>query len=244
MTDGPPSWLDSETELPALVRRYLERVLPPEAGIPRQVRVMQVGEMRQKPGGRWLRFSAVEEFAVEEVGFAWRARFPIAPLVSLRVVDRYAAGEGQLDARLFGLVPLMRAQGQDVARGEALRYLAELPWVPQAMLANRQLEWRELDTETVEVATRVGSAREALRLQFDAAGDIIGTRADERPRAEDKQIVPRPWVGGYGDYGIVGGIRVPTRAEVRWELADGPFTYWRGRITSLELDPVEPLPSS
>jgi Family of unknown function (DUF6920) len=102
------------------VRRYLERVLPPEAGIPR-VRVMQVGEMRQKPGGRWLRFSAVEEF-----GFASRAT----------------------------------------------------------------------------------------------------------------------GVGGYGDYGIVGGVRIPTRAEVRWELADGPFTYWRGRITSLELDPAVPLPSS
>jgi hypothetical protein len=126
MTDGPPSWLDSETELPALVRRYLERVLPPEADVPGQVRVMQVGEMRQKLGGRWLRFSAVEEFAVEEFGFASRAT----------------------------------------------------------------------------------------------------------------------GVGGYGDYGIVGGVRIPTRAEVRWELADGPFTYWRGRITSLELDPAVPLPSS
>jgi hypothetical protein len=28
---------------------------------------------------------------------------------------------------------------------------------------------------------------------------------------------------------------VPTRGEVRWDLADGPFTYWRGTITSLEL---------
>ena len=35
----------------------------------------------------------------------------------------------------------------------------------------------------------------------------------------------------------VGGIRLPTRAEVRWELPDGPFPYWRGTIASLELDP-------
>ncbi len=33
----------------------------------------------------------------------------------------------------------------------------------------------------------------------------------------------------------VGGLRVPTRAEVRWELPEGPFTYWLGRITSLDV---------
>jgi hypothetical protein len=43
-----------------------------------------------KPGGRSMPFTAVEEFAVEEVAFSWRARFPIVPLVWLRVVDRYA----------------------------------------------------------------------------------------------------------------------------------------------------------
>jgi hypothetical protein len=28
---------------------------------------------------------------------------------------------------------------------------------------------------------------------------------------------------------------VPEQGEVRWELREGPFTYWRGTITSLVL---------
>jgi hypothetical protein len=44
-----------------------------------------------------------------------------------------------------------------------------------AMLANRQFEWRDLDAQAVEVTTRVGSARVTVRLEFDAAGDIVGT---------------------------------------------------------------------
>jgi hypothetical protein len=131
--------------------------------------------MWQKPGGRQLRFTAVEEFAVEEVAFSWPARFPIVPFVSLHVVDRYTLGEGLLEARLFRLIPVMRASGPELSEGEAMRYLAELPWVPHAMLVNRELEWRDLDAETVEVATRVGSERAAVRLEFDAAGDIVGT---------------------------------------------------------------------
>lgn len=80
-----------------------------------------------------------------------------------------------------------------------------------------------------------------MRLDFDAAGDIVGTFASARPHPEGKTIVPRPWVGVFADYDLVGGIRIPTRGGVRWLLPEGPFTYWRGEITSLELlDPAEP----
>jgi hypothetical protein len=69
--------------------------------------------MRLKPRGRLLPFSAVEEFSVREIAFCWRARFSLGALVRLCVVDGYADGEGRLDARLFGLVPVVRAPGTE-----------------------------------------------------------------------------------------------------------------------------------
>jgi hypothetical protein len=231
--------VSSNAEVPALVRRYLDRALPGGATAPQRLRIRQEGTMRLKPGGRPLPFTAVEEFAVEEVAFSWRARFSLLPLVSLRVIDGYAAGEGHLEARLFGLVPVMRARGREVSEGEAYRYLAELPWAPHAMLANRQLEWRDLDAHAVEVATRVGPARPAVRLELDAAGDMVGTWCDARPYRGGRTSARRPWAGTFGEYAVVGGVRIPTRAEARWELAGAPFTYWRGTVTALEIDPVQ-----
>jgi hypothetical protein len=230
----PRRWGGSGTEMPALIRRYLERVLKPGGRVPKKVRLTQAGQMFRNPRGHPLRFTAVEVFAVKELKFSWQARFPILPGVSMHVVDGYAAGEGKLEARLFGL-PFMRFEGPETAEGEAIRCLCELPWVPHAMLANKELEWGEVDGQTVEVATTVGPERVAVRLEFDAAGDIVGAAADARPRTEGKRIVRRPWAGIFGDYAVVGGIRIPTHGEVRWELPDGPFTYWRGTITSLEL---------
>ena len=64
--------------LPALVRRYLERSLSAGGRVPGVVRIGQEGEMRQRPGGRAMRFSAVEELAVDRIAFSWRARFPLA----------------------------------------------------------------------------------------------------------------------------------------------------------------------
>jgi len=230
--------VDEPLTLPELVRRYVECSLSDHGLVPHRVRITQEGQMRQKPGGRALSFTATQDFAVDRVAFSWIARFPIVGPIAIRVVDEYAAGEGRLEARLFG-VPLQRQSGHETAVGEALRYLAELPWVPYAIARNRELAWRELDATRVEVATSLGRERIALELAFDAAGNIAGAFAAARPRQVGKTSVPTPWRGEFRAYEELGGVRVPTRAEVRWELPEGPFVYWRGTVTSLELNSAE-----
>jgi hypothetical protein len=188
--------------------------------------------MLLKQGAAPRRFTAVEEFRVDRVAFAWKARFPIFGPIGLRVTDSYDGSDGLLEVRMLGL-PVQRRRGTQLAQGEAFRYLAELPWVPQAIHANAQLKWRELDGRTVEVSTQVREARVAVRLMFNEHGEIEQTVA-ERPRLEAGGALT-PWIGVFGDYQELGGVRVPTRGEVRWELPDGPFSYWRGRVISLEI---------
>jgi hypothetical protein len=219
----------ARADLPPLVANFVERNVPPGTP-PTRVRFAQAGQMQLKPG-RWLRFEAEQEAATERVEFSWRARFPIAPLVALRVDDWYRAGDGALEVRLFGL-SLKRSQDLEVAKGEAMRYLAELPWVPQAFVANRELEWREVDAKTVEAAALAAGSRAAVRLHFDDAGDIVAASAQDRPRAVGRTAVATPFAGEFGDYQVFDGVRLPTTAAVRWELADGPFVYFRARITS------------
>jgi hypothetical protein len=218
--------------LPSLIRSYVERNVP-LTEVPRRVRFAQVGEMQLKPG-RWLPFAAEQEMAVDRVEFAWRARFRMAPLVSLRVVDWYRDGDGGLAVRLWGRVPVTRARGAEVVKGEAMRYLAELPWVPQAMAANRDLEWRAVDESTVEVATPIVGVRVAVLFRFDADGDICRMSAGARGRMVGKETVPTPWSGTYTDYESFDGVRVPTKAELAWLLPGGPFTYFRSRLHSFE----------
>jgi hypothetical protein len=169
--------------------------------------------------------------AVDRVEFAWRASFRAARLVSVRVRDWYRSGVGGLDVRLWGVVPVVRASGEQFARGEAMRYLAELAWAPHAMVTNPALEWQEVNESTVEVATHISRERVAVLLHFDAAGDIVGMSTGARPRMVGKQVVDTPWSGVFGEYREFNGIRLPTIGEVSWLLPDGPFTYFRGRVT-------------
>lgn len=220
------------SSLPASVRRYVERVLPAGPVSARSVRIGQRGEMILGPGARPRRFTATEELSAKQVAFEWRASFPMLGPAGLGVTDAYRSGEGRLEVRVLGL-PLQRRRGPELSLGQAYRYLAEIPWVPHAILANPELEWAEVGEGRVEVASDVGGERVAVRLRFNDAGEIAETYA-ERPRAEAQNTVT-PWIGEYSDYKAFGEIIVPARGEVRWELPEGPFTYWRGTIASLEL---------
>jgi hypothetical protein len=212
--------------LPPLVRRYVERALPVGAGYVERVELAQEGRIWMRPDTRGMRFTAREHFEVERTAFAWRARFPFG----LRVVDAYDRGRGVLELRLIG-VRVQRQRGPELDVGEAMRYLAELPWVPHAIERNSELEWRELDECSVEVATRVADERAAVTFEFDADGDIVRASA-VRKRQTGKQWEETPWGGEFGEYEVLGGIRMPTVADVHWVIEGEPFVYWRGVVLS------------
>ena len=218
----------------ALAERFLARAgaLGPGPAV-RGVRIHQRGRMWTRPGGQPLGFVAVQEIDAGRVAFSWRARFGAGPLRPLTVVDAYDDGDGYLEGRIAG-VRAFRSEGPDVARGEAMRYLAELAWIPQALRANTSLDWSELSPSEAELATATRGGRAAVRLRFDGAGDVLGASAPDRPRAERGGAVPTPWRGAFSDHADLGGLRVPLRAEVAWDLPEGPFVYWRAEVTALE----------
>jgi hypothetical protein len=219
--------------VPALVRRHVERAVddvPP----PRQVLITQEGEMWLRPGARGMRFAATQRFAVERVALSWRARFPVAGPLALHVVDRFADDDGELAVRLLGL-PVQRQRGTETAAGEALRYLAELPWAPHALLHNRKLEWRDLDARRTEVATRVRGHRLTVELAADESGDIVRSSSRMRQRKIAGEWVATPWGGNFDGYEKLGGIRVPTFGEAYWDLPEGRYVYFRAHVRSVEL---------
>ncbi len=212
--------------IPAAVRRFVARTRTPEDDAKRVV-IEQRGTMRLKATGKWLPFTAEQWMAVREVGFCWHARVKMAPFVTAVVEDKYEAGQGLLDVKLWGAVPIAHEDGPDIDRGEIQRYLAELPWNPGALLLNPELRFEERPDGVVRVWT--GEPTLYVDLFFDSAGDVVRTHCDNRPF---QSRGPCSWEGRFSDYADHGALRIPTRGEVAWLLPEGPFEYWRGEVTS------------
>ena len=234
--DDAPRPLAVRADLPSEVQALAQRLGASASGSARLVRLIQSGEMWLKPGEKPLSFKARQSNAVAEVGFLWQALFRTGGL-SMRVIDFVVGSEGGLEGRLFGVLPIVRTASDDAAyRAEAMRYLAELMWNPDALLLNRQLDWRVIDKRTLSVAIGEGARRSEIRLILDEAGNPVRAEADDRPRAEGSVSKPCPWFARGGDYQTIGGRRIPTRGEAGWILDGVEFVYFRGRIESWSLE--------
>ncbi len=215
--------------LPAQIREFYAKCVRPDVAGARVVRVIQAGEMQLAPDKPPVGFTAVEHFATHEVAFVWNARVRMAPMVNAVVVDRFAHGRGLLDAKLFGTLSMAHDAGPDTDVGEAQRYLAEIAWVPQAIALNPELQWRSTGRQRLELGAFINGARAVVTLSLDAEGDIVSAFA-RRPRQVGAKSVLTPWGGVFSNYAEFGGLRVPTHAEVWWDLPEGRFVYWRGDV--------------
>ena len=205
----------------------------------RGVRLLQEGQFRQsneKDG--WRPFKATQVFTTQPPGFDWDARIRIAPGAIAFVHDAYVAGEGLLHAEALGLFPLADVRGTPAAaRGELLRYLAEAAWYPTALLERQGVRWDAIDEATARATLRDGATTATLEFRFDSDGLITSLRAASRYRGEVAGVPEfAPWHGRFRTYDIQDGMRIPLEGEVMWELPQGLFPYWRGRIMAIDYE--------
>lgn len=215
--------------LPQLIERYLQRNLPTASRCAGGTLFHQTGTIRLGSDRPWMPFTAEQTMDASTVEFVWHARFRMAPLLTGVVEDAFEDGEGRLDAKIWGVIPVAHARGLDVDRGEAQRYLAELAWCPMALVRNEELHFEAVDDRTVKVWAFDESTY--VDLLFDEHDDIVGARTTTRVR-DDRAV---PWEGRFWGYREFGPVRAPAHAEVWWDEPDGRLVYWNGEVTDLEL---------
>jgi len=203
-------------------------------GGPETVLAHQVAKMRLGPDQGFFAISATQLSGTRRPTFVWDAWGNMAGVFPVHVVDSYVAGAGLLEARLAGSIQVAHGIGPESDKGEMMRYLSELAWNPDAILNAEGLTWRQIDQRTIEVSASTTGGVASVRHLFDAAGDIIGIEADDRPYDVEGNSVPSRWVGRFRDYTEFGSYRLPQYGEVAWVLPAGEFVYWRGQITAFE----------
>ena len=224
--------------LPAPVRRYLESVLKDGQSRIRWARLEQRGEFLVRPdAGGWGPFAAVHEIAPHAPGFLWDARIRMAPGVTARVRDAFAAGEGSMLARVFGVKNVVDVHGTpEIAAGALLRYLAEAVWAPTALLPAAGVVWSPLDASSARATLAAGATTVALDFHFGDDGLVASVFAAARGREAGGRSVPTPWLGRWSRWEERGGFLLPVEGEVAWLLVEGEQVYWRGRIERADFE--------
>ncbi len=199
------------------------------------VRLTQTGQMKTSLGAKssWMAFTAAQTISTRACQFDWRAK--LGPFGAISARDALEHGEGRLDIALLGLIQIARAKHTPaLVRGELMRYLAELPWAPAAILLNPDLRWRVDGPDTLAVSAGEGKTASEVLLSLDSDGRVIGGFAPDRPRSATPPTLPTPWRGRFSDFRQHHGLWLPFAGEVAWDIDGKGVVYWQGRIERWE----------
>jgi hypothetical protein len=224
--------------LPPSVQRYFRSVLRDGQPIIAAALLTHVGSFNMgESKANWRPFTSSQQVVTRRPGFDWDARIAMAPGLDAFVHDAYVAGEGILHAELLGLFRLADLRGTpEMAQGELMRYLAEAMWFPTALLPSQGVRWEAVDESSARATLTDGATTASLVFAFGKDGLIDGMSAAARMRTVNGQQVATPWRGRGWAYEVRDGMRIPIEGEVAWQLPEGPWPYWRARITSVTFE--------
>lgn len=229
---GPVTEADLE-RLPEPVRRWLHGAHVVGRPIPTSVRLRQEGELLL--GGAWRSFTAEAYYTTDPPGFVWRMTMPMGPGLAVVGRDRYADGEGSIEMRLGGVVPVARDSGPEMDRGALLRYLNEIMWFPAAALSPC-IAWEPVDGASARATMTWGGVSGSATFFVDPDGRVTDMVAERYDRDAGAVL---PWSTPITDHGTFGGVRVPTAGEAVYARPSGDAPYIRLRVVDLAYDRPE-----
>ena len=188
--------------------------------------------------GRWTLFTAEGVYDGPPLSFYWRARFRLFPGVWIDAEDGHAKGEGWCGARLWGYISMGKRTDPEVLTVQLVRNLGELAWLPELALADPELVWQDAGEDAFEIRSNASEGlseeREiVVRFEVNEAGQITSARSPSRPYDVPDGYEEAPWRYDFSDYRDFGGVRLPSAAVATYERSDGPWEYFRCRVTSV-----------
>lgn len=223
---------DHLTRLPVGARRYLMHAIAPETRLASAVRLRMSGEIRLR---HWLPFEA-EQVIRPERGLVWRATVRMHGL-PVTGFDLLIDGTARMRWSLFGLVPLMRAEGPDITRSAMGRLAAESIWIP-SFLARASVHWKDGDAATTTARFRVAGNPMEIELKLGDHGELHAIRMRRWGNPGGGIFRSLDFGAHVEDESAFGGYTIPTRLRAGWHVRNDGFAedgeFFRATIHSAE----------
>ena len=198
-------------ELPEPVRRYLTHVIAAGTPLWQSVQVSMVGQIKL---GAWRPFTATQVVAPSR-GYIWAAN---ARLFGVPVIgyDRLSAGTAQMRWRLLDLVPVMTADGPDVARSAAGRLASEIAMIPTAFPG---ATWTADGPDTAVATWGAGEEQQRVQLHLGPTGQLLDLLIQRWGNPDGKPFSRYPFGVTVDQERTDAGVTTPAAVRAGW---------WRG----------------
>lgn len=229
---------DDLAHLPEIVQKWMENsgVVGKQKIV--SVRLTQKGEMKTKPDGTWMQFTAEQYFNLENPAFIWVAEVIPFPGIHLSGRDKFYDGKGEMLIKLLSLIPVVEeGNNEKMNSGTMLRFLGETCWFPSAAF-NQYITWEAVDANSAKATFSLNNKKVTGLFTFTKTGKLKSYEA-ERYYGAGKEAQKEKWLVEVESYKEFEGIKVPNKSKVTWKLPEGDFNWLNLEITELEYNPEQ-----
>lgn len=221
--------------LPAPVAAYFRFALQDGQARIRLATIRHEGQFSLN--NKWVPFASVQHFSSRPAAFVWAAKLKMNGLLNVRVRDSYVNGRGGMKVKMQALFSIMDAHDDaHLDKGSLMRYLAELAWLPTALLPSENIHWTPIDDNKALATLTDGETTVSLEFTFNERGEITEFYAPARVYSTKGETKEFPWRGRLWNYQDRNGVMIPLEGEVSWQMPQGNEPYYKGKIVDVEYD--------
>lgn len=228
--------LEQIKDLPEPVQKYFTYSLEEDQHYVSYVKPKHTGKFRQAENQKWMPIKGEEYFTTERPGFIWIGKISLLPLVWIAGIDKYLEEKGTFQIKIMSILTIADAsRGKELDESELMRWLAEAPLFPTALLPSSYLHWEPVNSDSAKAIIDYAGANVDVLFHFNKKGEIVQMNAD-RYRAVDNSFVNENWVAHYSEYAHAKNMMVPWDIEVSWNTELHNFTYVKFKIKDIQYD--------
>jgi hypothetical protein len=224
---APVTAAEIET-LPEPAQRYLRFM--GVVGRPRDwsFRVGFEGWLRFRPHRRFMACEAWQYTSRPGLARAFHALMRFGYVVPVFGRDFYANGQGRTLIRFLDLYTLADTKGDAHDASGLVSYLNDVALLAPSMLLGPEVTWSAVDRNSFALALTDRGRTVSARVLVDQHGALVEFTTMDRyyTDPDDPKNVQRVrWTTPVSGWERIDGRQVFTRAEARWHLPAGLFTY-------------------
>lgn len=192
--------------------------------------------LKLKPKDEWGELDTDQFNSVNPTGRISYMEFESMPVKGR---DIYLDGYGEMKGKLFNLITVVEGSSPEIAQSAMITAFAEFPIVPGYLLLDTVV-WETLDSSTVKATLQEGGFRVSGLFHFDDEGLYRRFETNDRFYSDSEGVTMNiPYTISIQSYQKQGDLMVPDSLNAVWNLPEGDYEYFKGRLKTLQFNVLE-----
>ncbi|MFM2134121.1 MAG: hypothetical protein RL156_1402 [Bacteroidota bacterium] len=221
---------DIVASLPRPVQAFLEHVINPGVEQARFVTVKQHGQWRSLAQPEWSELRAMAYYSGTIPGFVWHAKMKNSAFSWQDAQLLYGSGEAAGRVKFLGMITMFDPDGQEVASALLARILMECIWFPTSLIPGGQLRWEAVNGNSARAILSDHGTTVSCVYTFNDNNEVTKIVTQDKFRDAETSFEREQCTMYCSDYKQFGGVRIPTKVRLEWNLEEQDFEYARIEI--------------